>query len=94
MCLTVNDTSLFLFIFSGPSFNVDTACSSGLEAFCNAVMAIREGRCDSAIIGTVNLVMDPNISKSINVFKMLSPDGACKSFDESGKKKKMFHLLF
>ena len=64
---------------------MDSACSSGLEALCNAVVAIEGGRCDAALVATVNLNLSPYVSHIVNLLQMLSPEGACKSFDASGK---------
>ena len=63
---------------------MDTACSSGMEALCYAVMSIKEGHCESAVVGACNIILNTDTSKSVNILKMLSPDGACKSFDASG----------
>lgn len=65
--------------------SIDTACSSGLVALDNAYKAIRSGQCDSALVGGVNLVLKPNTSVQFMKLGMLSPEGACKSFDASGK---------
>ena len=71
-------------INAGPSMSVDTACSSGLQALCLALSAIREGRCDRAIVGACNLLLKPETSLQFMKLKMLAPDGTCKSFDSSG----------
>lgn len=44
-----NRTS-YCFDFTGPSFVLDTACSSGLYALANAVKAMERGEIDSAIV--------------------------------------------
>ena len=74
----------FAFDFKGPSFAVNTACSSSLLALDCAVQAIKSGTCNAAIVGGVCLTLKPNTSLSFLRLSMLSPDGACKSFDESG----------
>lgn len=74
----------FAFDFKGPSFAIDTACSSSLLAMDCAVQAIRSGACDAAVVGGVSLCLKPNTSLDFLRLNMLSPDGACKSFDESG----------
>nr|XP_028572050.1 fatty acid synthase [Podarcis muralis] len=74
----------YFFDFKGPSMSIDTACSSGLVALDNAYKAIRSGQCDSALVGGVNLVLKPNTSVQFMKLGMLSPEGACKSFDASG----------
>ncbi len=64
---------------------IDTACSSSLLAVDQALHAIREGKCDAAIVGGSNLCLDPATTLQFQKLGMLSPEGSCKSFDESGK---------
>lgn len=64
---------------------IDTACSSGLVALDNAYKAICSGHCESALVGGVNLLLKPSTSVQFMKLGMLSPEGACKSFDASGK---------
>ncbi|EDV19161.1 uncharacterized protein TRIADDRAFT_34034 [Trichoplax adhaerens] len=82
-CMLANRLSYF-FDLSGPSLSIDTACSSALIAFDQAVRAIKMGTCDGAIVGGVALDLKPNTSLEFLKLGMLSPDGACKSFDVSG----------
>jgi len=63
---------------------VDTACSSSLLALQMACQSIRNGDCDAALVGGANLVSKPQSSLQFQRLNMLSPDGACKSFDASG----------
>uniref|UniRef100_A0A8P4GFA7 Fatty acid synthase n=1 Tax=Dicentrarchus labrax TaxID=13489 RepID=A0A8P4GFA7_DICLA len=74
----------YFFDFSGPSTAIDTACSSSLLALENAFHAIRQGQCDAALVGGVNLLLKPNTSVQFMKLGMLSPEGTCKSFDSSG----------
>ncbi|NXO90855.1 FAS synthase, partial [Certhia brachydactyla] len=74
----------YFFDLKGPSLTVDTACSSSLVALENAYKAIRHGRCSSALVGGVNLLLKPNTSVQFMKLGMLSGYGACKSFDVSG----------
>ncbi|XP_069511428.1 fatty acid synthase [Ambystoma mexicanum] len=74
----------YFFDFKGPSLSIDTACSSSLLALENAFKAILHGECEAAIIGGVNLLCKPHTSVQFMKLGMLSPDGACKSFDASG----------
>lgn len=73
----------YVFDFKGPSYAVDTACSSSLHAMHQAVTDIRNGVCNSAIVGGVNLLLRPTYTLSLFRHGMLSSDGACKSFDRS-----------
>ncbi|XP_044275877.1 fatty acid synthase [Varanus komodoensis] len=74
----------YFFDFKGPSMSIDTACSSALVALDNAYKAISSGQCESALVGGVNLILKPNTSVQFMKLGMLSPEGACKSFDASG----------
>ncbi|KMQ82768.1 fatty acid synthase, partial [Lasius niger] len=71
----------YAFDFIGPSYALDTVCSSSLTAMHQAVVAIRTGQCDAAIVGGLNLILDPAYTIHFNKLNMLSKDGRCKSFD-------------
>lgn len=70
---------------TGPSIALDTACSSSLMALHNAYQAIRSGECPAAIVGGINTLLKPNTSVQFMKLGMLSPDGMCKSFDQTGE---------
>lgn len=72
----------YYFNLKGPSFCVNTACSSSLTALTLAYNAIQSGEIDRAFVGGISFISSPSISKSFNEFKMLSPNGICYSFDE------------
>lgn len=74
----------YTFDFSGPSYAVDTACSSSLYAFQQAITAIKTGQCDSAIVGGLHILLKPNNSLQFHRLNMLSMEGKCKAFDETG----------
>ncbi|GHH83869.1 hypothetical protein GCM10018793_47010 [Streptomyces sulfonofaciens] len=65
----------------GPSVAVDTACSSSLLAVHLACRSIRDGECDTAIVGGVNLLLSGGTSVALKEFGGLSSDGRCKAFD-------------
>ncbi|XP_014482327.1 PREDICTED: fatty acid synthase-like [Dinoponera quadriceps] len=69
---------------NGPSYVVDTACSSSHYAMAEAYRMIRNGECDAAIVGGSNLCLHPHISHQFFRLGVLSVDGYCKPFDESG----------
>lgn len=75
---------LFYFI-EGPSFVIDTACSSSLLAMDQALMSIRMGLCDAALVGGTSLCLKPTTSLQFKKLNMVSEDGCSKSFDASGK---------
>jgi malonyl CoA-acyl carrier protein transacylase len=73
----------FVLNLHGPSETVDTACSSALVAIHRAVEALRRGESHLAIAGGVNVILSPDISLALNEAGMLSPEGRCKTFDQS-----------
>ncbi|XP_033108365.1 phthiocerol/phenolphthiocerol synthesis polyketide synthase type I PpsD-like [Anneissia japonica] len=81
-CMISNRIS-YEFDLRGPSFSIDTACSSSLYAVQIACDALRGGLCDTAIAGGVNIILTPSVTIGFCQAGMLSPDGQCKSFDES-----------
>jgi 3-oxoacyl-[acyl-carrier-protein] synthase II len=71
------------FDFIGPSISLDTACSSSLVAVHLALKSLRDRECNMALAGGVNRLISPKVSINFTQAKMLSPDGKCKTFDES-----------
>ncbi|WIN00593.1 SDR family NAD(P)-dependent oxidoreductase [Actinoplanes oblitus] len=65
----------------GPALAVDTACSSSLVAAHLAVRALRAGDADAALVGGVNILLDPMSSVAVSQAHMLAPDGRCRTFD-------------
>ncbi|TYQ17735.1 UNVERIFIED_CONTAM: phosphopantetheine binding protein [Acetivibrio alkalicellulosi] len=70
----------FTFDFKGPSIAIDTMCSSALTALDLGVKSIREGECDCALVGGVNLSLHPNKFKFLNQRGFVSSSRRCKSF--------------
>ena len=68
----------------GPSFIVDTACSSALMAFDRGCKSLLDHESDMIIVGGVNIIINPETFISFSAASMLSPDGRCKAFDASG----------
>ncbi|XP_011313294.1 fatty acid synthase [Fopius arisanus] len=67
----------------GPSYTVDSACSSSLFAMEHAYRAIRTGLCDYALVGGTNLCLHPYVSFQFARLGVLSRDGRSKSFDNN-----------
>ncbi|MGC8918894.1 beta-ketoacyl synthase N-terminal-like domain-containing protein [Streptomyces sp. PG2] len=44
---------------------------------------MRRGECDTALAGGVNLMLTPGLSVAFAAGGMLSPDGRCRTFDDS-----------
>ncbi|KID73891.1 Conidial yellow pigment biosynthesis polyketide synthase [Metarhizium brunneum] len=70
------------FRFSGPSFDVDTACSSGLAATHIACNSLWAGDCDVAIAGGTNILTNPDNWAGLDRAHFLSRTGNCKTFDD------------
>ncbi|WP_025847252.1 non-ribosomal peptide synthetase, partial [Paenibacillus ehimensis] len=49
----------YLLNLRGPAFVVDSGCSSALVALDAAMKAIRQGDCEAALVGGVNITFDP-----------------------------------
>lgn len=71
----------YTFDFGGPSFAVDSACSSSLTAVHLACESIGRGNCKMAIAGGVNLILHPLHFIALGARNMLASDGAVKVFD-------------
>ncbi|KAI0906505.1 hypothetical protein F4823DRAFT_607070 [Ustulina deusta] len=72
-----------VFNLNGPSFTINTACSSSIYALHNACHALRNRDCDAAIVGGVNLIL--TVDQHMNTAKLgvLSPTSTCHTFDAS-----------
>jgi acyl transferase domain-containing protein len=69
------------FDFGGPAFSVDTACSSALVALHEAVLHLRHGITDAAIVGGVYVHVDPAMFVAFSRIGALSLRGICAPFD-------------
>ena len=68
----------------GPSISVDTMCSSSLTAIHLACSAIREGDCDVALAGGVNIISHPYRYLQMAQGRFAASDGRCHSFGAGG----------
>ncbi|MCP4701299.1 MAG: amino acid adenylation domain-containing protein, partial [Gammaproteobacteria bacterium] len=66
---------------SGPSINVQTACSTSLTAVHLACQALRCGECDIALAGGVSVRVPHKTGYLYQEGMILSPDGHCRAFD-------------
>ncbi|KAL7024413.1 hypothetical protein ACKWTF_013028 [Chironomus riparius] len=80
-CMLANRIS-FSMDLKGPSFELDSACSSSGYAFDVAFNAIRIGECDAAIVGGTNIIIHESSSLQFARLGVLASDGVCRSFDE------------
>lgn len=75
----------YAFDLKGPSYAIDTACSSSMFALAQAHTAIRAGLCDAAVVAGCNLCLKPANSLNFHRLSMLSPEGRCAAFDAEGR---------
>ncbi|MFG2630368.1 amino acid adenylation domain-containing protein [Streptomyces sp. NPDC048473] len=74
----------YFFDFTGPSVGLDTMCSSSLVTIHQACLAIRNGDCDVAVAGGVNISSHPVKFLQLAQRGFLAEDGRCRSFGEGG----------
>ncbi|KAJ4925257.1 hypothetical protein JOQ06_017992 [Pogonophryne albipinna] len=70
----------FTFNLTGPSFAVDSACSSSLVVLHLACQAIKQGDCEMALCGGVSCILEPRVFVALSKAKMISPEGTSKPF--------------
>ncbi len=70
------------FDFKGPAFAVDTACSSALAALHEAVLHLRAGLVDAALVGGVYVLLDPTIMVGFSRVGAISFTDECRPFQE------------
>ncbi len=80
--VAANGLSYFLNV-RGPSLAVDTACSSSLVAVHLACQSLRQGECDLALAGGVNVILRPDLTVAFSQARLMAADGRCKTFDAS-----------
>ncbi|MEM8861617.1 MAG: SDR family NAD(P)-dependent oxidoreductase, partial [Chloroflexota bacterium] len=66
----------------GPTFAIDSACSSALVAMHYARLSIENGDCDFAFVGGVNLNISPTSFLAFSNAGALAPNPKCYLFDE------------
>lgn len=70
---------------TGPSVNIQTACSTSLVAIHFACQSLINGECDMALAGAVSLQIPQKIGYLYQEGMILSPDGHCRAFDEKAE---------
>ncbi|MBQ7584984.1 MAG: type I polyketide synthase, partial [Desulfovibrionaceae bacterium] len=74
----------YIFNWHGPSFTLDTACSSSMYALHTACQTLAQGGASLAIAAGVNVLLAPYAFVGFSQAYMLSPEGRCKVFDAKG----------
>ncbi|KAF3760531.1 hypothetical protein M406DRAFT_334164 [Cryphonectria parasitica EP155] len=69
------------FGFSGPSLNIDTACSSSAAAINVACSSLWARDCDTAIVGGLSCMTNSDIFAGLSRGQFLSKKGPCSTFD-------------
>jgi acyl transferase domain-containing protein/surfactin synthase thioesterase subunit/acyl carrier protein len=70
---------------TGPSVNVQTACSTSLVAVHLACQAILAGECDMALAGAATVRVPQRVGYLSRQGDILSPDGHCRAFDAAAQ---------
>lgn len=73
----------YCFNLSGPSVNVQTACSTSLVAVHMAVQSLLNGECELAVAGGVTIELPHRRGYLYKESEILSRDGHCRPFDAS-----------
>ena len=76
----VSNRISYVYDLRGPSFTVDSACSSSFVALAEAMEALRSGRIELAIVAGANLLMSPSPFVGFSQARMLSPTGLSRPF--------------
>ena len=71
--------------FRGPSYFVQTACSTSLVAVHLACQSLRGGECDMALAGGVSIQIPHTGGYMYEEGGMMSPDGVCRAFDANAR---------
>src|SRR5919199_1366796 len=70
---------------TGPSVNVQTACSTSLVAIHMAIMRLLNGECDMVLAGGVSVQVPSQIGHLYQDGMIVSPDGHCRPFDAEAR---------
>ncbi len=70
---------------TGPSVNIQTACSTSLVAVHAACQSLLNGECDLALAGGVTIEIPHNQGYLYKEGEILSPDGHCRPFDHRAR---------
>ncbi len=70
----------YLLDLTGPSFTVDTLCSSSLVAIHLAEQSLLRGECQVALVGAVHAGMGFSYYQGLSRLRAISPTGRCRAF--------------
>ncbi|KAL8949407.1 MAG: hypothetical protein Q9222_004476 [Ikaeria aurantiellina] len=81
LAMLANRLSWF-FNLSGPSMNIDSACSSSAIAIDASCQLLRSGECSMGLVAGCNLTYVHDYTTLLSKMSFLSPDSRCFAFDE------------
>ncbi|MFH9089270.1 SDR family NAD(P)-dependent oxidoreductase [Streptomyces sp. NPDC017673] len=81
---SVSQRTSYVLDLTGPSLTIDTMCSASLTAIHEACEHLRQGSCEVAIAGGVNLYLHPQDYVELCRSTMLAADARCRSFGSGG----------
>ena len=81
LAMLANRLSWF-FNLSGPSMNIDSACSSSGIALDHACQLLRNKDCDMSLVAGCNLTFVSDYTSILTKMGFLSPDSRCYTFDQ------------
>ncbi len=70
------------FDFHGPSFTIDTACSSALAALHEATLHLRAGLIEAAVVSGVYAMLDPAMLVCFSRVGAISSSDSCRPFQD------------
>jgi len=74
----------YLYDLRGPSFTVDSICSSSLLALHLACRSLSSGESEAAIVGGAVVLTGPDQMLWLSKLGVVSPAGRCRAFDAGG----------
>lgn len=75
--------SAYIFDFTGPCFNLQSACSSSLTSIVEAVYMLRSRRCEAVVTGAVNISYPLDAGYRYENGSIYSKSGVCRPFDRA-----------
>jgi acyl transferase domain-containing protein len=73
----------YTFGFTGPSYSIDTACSSSVVSAHIAVRSLQSGESQSGMSAGVQHILIPEVFAVLVSSNMLAKDGRCKTLDST-----------